>query len=484
MTPVHLGGWDHELLGGRSEGGEAADDAAGAAGTKGEREDRAVSDWREHDLRDTLQIREDGTATEQLSVALGTERLDGGTWPTVGGGIPGRGCGQNREAASNRGLNIARTRADSRGPVRSNDSDMKKPTRKRREWNARHARGLFRRKLVHKEYLKAKHRRKGSRPEAPRIDGRRPTVSIRCPKVMSLAENFDGVTRLLKQIRGQSTRQRGEMVYINFKEIDQISAGAALVVAAELDRWNHIPHHQGRKLRAVDVEEWDEDVRHRLKDMGFFDLLHVRARETDEGDPSGTKYVRFRSGRRVEGKAIEDLRTLDLEPFFGDSVPNRRRLYAAVTEAMTNVVHHAYRDKAQTVRPNWWLAASHNAQAGEVRILLYDQGEGIPRTLPRRFGERIRQILQDRVRPTDADMVRAAHELTRTASGQSHRGHGLQRDVRKYAEAVGCTSAYRVTSLRGQYTWERQPGERARESEHNYMRSLPGTLIEWRLTLQ
>ena len=444
-----------------------------------------MSDWHEHDLRDDLQIRECRAATGGLSLTFRTDILDDRTWATSEGGIPGREFGQDRKIASTRGLNIIRTRTYCQGSVWSKDTGMKKPTRKRREWNARHARGLFRRKLAHKEYLKAKRRGESSGgSEGPLIDGNRPTVSIKCPRIMSLAENFDGVTRLLKQLRRQSTRQRQERVYINFKEIDQISAGAALVVAAELDRWNHVPHHQGRKLRAVDVEEWDKDVRHRLKDMGFFNLLHVRARETDEIDSSGTKYFRFRSGRRVEGKAIEDLRTLDLEPFFGDNVPNRRRLYAAVTEAMTNVVHHAYRDRTQTIRPNWWLAASHNAQAGEVRILLYDQGEGIPKTLPRKFGERIRQILQDRILPTDADMVRAAHELTRTASGQNHRGHGLQRDVRKYAESVECTSAYRVTSLRGQYTWERQPDCQAQESEHNYMRSLPGTLIEWRLTLQ
>lgn len=445
-----------------------------------------MSDWYEDDLQDALQIRECRAATGGLNLTFRTNIRDERTWATIERGILGREFGQDHKSATTGRLNAIRTRTCGHGSVWSNDTGMKKPTRKRREWNARHARGLFRRKLAHKEYLKGKHREASSgRSQGPRIDGRRPTVSIKCPRVMSLAENFDGVTHLLEQIRRQSTRQRDERVYINFKEIDQISAGAALVVAAELDRWNHVPYHQGRKLRAVDVEEWDKDVRHRLKGMGFFDLLHVRAREADESDPSGTKYVRFRSGRQVEGKAIEDLRALDLEPFFVDNiVPNRRRLYAAVTEAMTNVVHHAYQDKTRTIRPNWWLAASHNAQAGEVRILLYDQGEGIPKTLPRKFGERVRQILQDRIRPTDADMVRAAHELTRTASGQSHRGHGLQRDVRKYAESVECTSAYRVTSLRGQYTWERRPGCRAEESEHNYVRSLPGTLIEWRLTLQ
>ena len=297
---------------------------------------------------------------------------------------------------------------------------------------------------------------------------------------MSLAENFDGVTRLLGQIRQHSNRQRNERIYINFKDIEEISPGAALVVAAELDRFNHVPHRRGQKLRAVDVDEWNEQVRARLEDMGFFDLLHVQVGDRADNDGSSTKYIRFRSGAQVEGKAIEDLRRLDLVPFFGDSVPNRRRLYAAVTEAMINVVHHAYQSDAQVICPNWWLAASHNVADSEIRILLYDQGVGIPETLPRNFAERVQQIL----RPTDADMIRVAHELTRTVSGQEHRGHGLQRDVRRYVESIDCIGGYRVTSLRGQYTWKRRPDGRIEESTRNFRRPLPGTLIEWRLTLQ
>ena len=368
----------------------------------------------------------------------------------------------------------------------SSESVMKKPTRKRRDWNERHARGLFLRKLDHKRYLKAKHRAQNrGRPEAPRIDNASYTESIDCPRTMSLAENFAGVTGLLERIRRYSNRQRNERVYINFKKIEEISPGAALVVAAELDRLNNLAHRRGRKLRVLDVEEWHDDVRDRLEDMGFFDLLHVQVRGRDDRDGSGTRYIRFRSGKLVEGKAVEDLRTLDLDPFFRDNVPNRRRLYAAVTEAMTNVVHHAYgRDASQNTRPNWWLSASHNVQEGEIRILLYDQGVGIPETLPRTFPERLREIFEPVFRPTDADMIYVAHELRRTASEQEHRGHGLQRDVRRYVESVDCVSAYRVTSLRGQYTWAKGPDGLTQESRRNYRRPLPGTLIEWRLTLQ
>ena len=81
-------------------------------------------------------------------------------------------------------------------------------------------------------------------------------------------------------------------------------------------------------------------------------------------------------------------------------------------------------------------------------------------------------------------MIQVAHELKQTGTGESHRGHGLQRDVRKYVESVECHSAYRITSLQGEYTWKKGPDGRIKESTRSLNQPLQGTLIEWRLTLQ
>ena len=374
---------------------------------------------------------------------------------------------------------------------------MKKPTRKRREWNARHASSLFRRELNHKIYLKEKNRAGNHpRPNAPRMGKKGYSKSINFPRIMALAENFCGVMSVVHQIRQYSNRQRNERAYINFKQIEEISPGAALVVAAELDRLNKLVHRRNRKLIVLDAEEWNDNVRERLEGMGFFDLLDVPMRKkTKPSDGSGTRYVRFRTGEKVDGQKIEELRTLDLEhPSHDndnndddnnddDNVPNRRRLYAAVTEAMTNVVHHAYQHNARNPTPNWWLSASQNVKKGEIRILLYDQGIGIPKTLPKKFNDYIINFFKFGD-PMDADLIYAAHKLNRSSSKKGHRGHGLERDVRQYVQSVDCVSAYRVTSLHGQYTWEKGSDGQIKESRRNYRRELPGTLIEWRLTLQ
>ena len=359
---------------------------------------------------------------------------------------------------------------------------MKRITRKYKAWNKRHARRLHLRELDHKIYLKVKNRSESQPSSQKTVVNKTRYTTIKCPPVMSLAENIEGVTKVLTKIRNHSRQQRNERTYIDFKHIREISPGAALVLAAELDRWNHLLHQRNRKLQAIDVDEWDDNVRNLLKDMGFFELLQVKTKSRVEEEISSIKFVKFRTGTRVDGKATEDLRTLDLEPFIGNSVPNKYRLYAAVAEAMTNVVHHAYTDNLEKNYPNWWLSASHDASKGEVRILLYDQGSGIPATLPNKFKKRLFGIFPKGA--SDSEMIQLAHDLTQTGTGESHRGHGLQRDVRKYVESVECHSAYRITSLQGEYTWKKEPDGKTTESTRSLNHPLRGTLIEWRLTLE
>ena len=237
-----------------------------------------------------------------------------------------------------------------------------------------------------------------------------------------------------------------------------------------------------RNLRTVDVDEWDSTVRSLLADMGFFDLLQVSNPQANlvPNDPSiRASFVKFRTGSKVDGEAIEELRRTDLAPFVG--VPNRHQLYAAVTEAMTNVVHHAY-PHSPPPRPNWWLSASYDTVNSEVVIMIYDQGEGIPETLPRKFPEHLRSLMPGSVTKDHARMIEAAHELSRSSTGQAHRGRGLERDIREYVKILSCHSRYRVVSLRGEYVLEKPATGPSKDLLKNHSRSLSGTLIEWKLT--
>ena len=300
---------------------------------------------------------------------------------------------------------------------------MKKPTWERREWNRRHARRLNKRRLDHRDYIK--HRALQGISKNSRIYPAAPAEThIECPSVLSLEDNLAGTVGLLEAIRQQS--KTGRPAYVDFRPIRKLAPTAALVLVAELYRWNRILSQKGRRLRARDVPAWDPEVRRLLRGMGFFDLLEVNDPDFDDVYRESTvreiQFVKYRTGKLADGKTINDLTEEDLEPVFG-AVPSKHHLYSAIAEAMTNVVHHAYEDNAFC--PNWWLSATHYAD-GSVSVMIYDQGMGIPASLPKRFAEYFKEAFED------AQLIEAAHDLARTASRESHRGHGLQRDVRKY----------------------------------------------------
>ena len=359
---------------------------------------------------------------------------------------------------------------------------MKKNSLSTRKWNQIHVDDLTRRK-TRKKYRSAE-QIVASRKQHPRsYKGHRYTKVISCPEDFVLASNHDEVVKIIDEIRTSAERLRNEKVYIDFRNIKTLSPGAALVLVAELDCWNSSPSGGGRgRLVPIDLKDWDENIRCQLKDMGFFDLLRVKSNEVSNLEVGATSsvYVRFRTGSRVEGQAIEDLRSVELDPYV--SVPNRHHLFAAVTEAMTNVVHHAYSDSQElSPRKHWWLSASRNVDMNEIRILIYDRGVSIPESLPRNWKEQLRQHFPSTLTDDDSKMIRAAHDLSRSASRLQFRGHGLERDIRKYVEKINCDATYRVVSRNGEYTYRTKSKKTGKENLRDFKRPLMGTLIEWRL---
>ena len=345
---------------------------------------------------------------------------------------------------------------------------MRRSTTKTKTWHRIHARKLHRRTRP-----RCAHRAARRSPLRTHVDGRRGSFDrILCPEQLSLEDDYEGVLKLIGEIRRRSSRHRNERTYIDFTPIRTVKPSGALVLAAELDRWNSLPGRS--RFGRADTNKWMPNVRKLLGQMGFFELLGLNHQPDTVSE--GPRYIKFRSGTQVDGEAVEELRTLDLQPV---SVPKAMLLFAAVTEAMTNVVHHAYGTASHGPR-KWWLSAAH--EAGQVEILIYDQGAGIPNTLPLTLGERVRDMLPGDLATHDGKMIEVAHSLSKSGTRQAHRGRGLGRDVRRYIEEHDGTGTYCIVSGRGEYTVPAGKGATGQVKSHP--RALRGTLIRWRLTLQ
>ena len=354
---------------------------------------------------------------------------------------------------------------------------MRKPTKKSREWNRIHERKLIKRKLRHRKTTKTNYDGIQRRYEVPGHPGA--LTRIICPEVLSLEDNFEKVTEILHKIREHSYWTRKKM-YIDFRPIRKVTPSAALILAAELHRANHL--NLNRKLRQIDAEKWDPNVRRLLREMGFFKLLRTSS-PTDEPEAmeSDDRYIEFRSGELVDGEVVDVLRReLDLHI----SVPEPKQLFSAITEAMTNVRQHAYQDHIpySTDPKYWWLSASFNTSRKEITVMMYDQGSGVPKTLAKHWQEELLLILPETLVNNHARLIQAAHELSRSSTRERHRGRGFERDIRGYIASLDKGKGlYRIISGRGEYTVE--SGSGGQHKRRLFKGRLEGTFIQWRIIL-
>ena len=355
---------------------------------------------------------------------------------------------------------------------------MRKLTAKRREWHRIHTHQLYKRKKRKRKKSRSTRRAPPTRDFVRSITGA--VHRIPCPENLSLEDNFEEVAKLLHDIRERSRRNRNERTYIDFKRIRTLTPSGALVLAAELDRWNHFPGNHNRRMKAVDDDEWHPNVRRLLRQMGFFELLQIPL-PTDDDTTPGERFVKFRRGHVVDGELVHKFRELELAPHI--DVPNTQLLFAAVTEAMTNVRHHAYaaHDPSPGVLKCWWLSAAYDTDKQEITVMIYDQGQGIPHTLPRKWSERLRALFPDGLLADDARLIEAAHDLSRSQTDDWYRGRGFERDIRRYIQKFSGRGTYRVISGKGEYTFASGSGNRS--TLRSFGRSLKGTFIHWRMQL-
>ncbi|MFT5067529.1 MAG: hypothetical protein ACI9TA_003158, partial [Reinekea sp.] len=101
--------------------------------------------------------------------------------------------------------------------------------------------------------------------------------------------------------------QKARNLKVNLSKINDISIPAAVVLAAELDRWRRV---DGVSLRPLKMDNWSSRMKKAMVDLGIFELLEVKANPiVDAGlDPSLT-LVKLKSDTRADGSDVKELFT-------------------------------------------------------------------------------------------------------------------------------------------------------------------------------
>jgi len=321
------------------------------------------------------------------------------------------------------------------------------------------------------------------------IDKRR-RITLSLPERMNFFTEYESTVLHISAIRKLASKRRlprraYKLGLVNFDQLKSISTSAALVLTAELSKWDDSLR---QKLRPM-VNNWDRRILQQFVDLGFFDLFHncVVERPCDEEYGSTSlNLVRYIKGRCGDSDKARVLKRQLIE-VVGDKINKWTFLHGGLTEAITNVSHHAYPDhKGYSARDkNWYLTGSFDEASKDLKIVFYDQGIGIPRSLPASaIWERALDILSKfpiAERKRDEVLLRAAVEIDRTSTGKSDRGKGLQ-DLLEFIRQRK-NGYLSILSMNGLFKFSMNDGEESIKTEH-FENPICGTLIIWNAKLQ
>lgn len=277
-------------------------------------------------------------------------------------------------------------------------------------------------------------------------------------------------------------------------QIQHISIRCAVILTAEIDRLRRV---SGVQLIYSGKPTGAEDVTAILAELGCFELCDI---EVDLGIvnqmTSRQTLIKIISGRSIEEDKFEEFEDALKAVFEGyHTIP---AIHEGMGEALVNVRQHAYPDR-QELRflcpgKRWWATACVDKLKDEVRIFVFDQGVGIPATLPlSKFwdqilgvGDSLRRMVGGKsieYSHDDGFMLRCAFEYARSSdhsqssTGEQGRGYGFL-DIMSAIDTYN-VGLLRVASGRGQVTYAAgRTIEVATFPQH-----IGGTLIEWTLPM-
>lgn len=315
-------------------------------------------------------------------------------------------------------------------------------------------------------------------------------LTIHLPEIMNFSDAYDETILYITAIRRLSETsslpyKAYRLTAVNFDNLKTISTSAALVLTAELSKWDDSIRQRLRPM----TENWDPNIFKQFLDLGFFDLFSnpptIRG-SLDRSTSSRLNIVKYIKGKCGDSKKARILKE-GITKIVGDEIDKWTFLRGGLDEAVTNVSHHAYPKNGNTLErdKNWYLTGSYNDDTKELKIVFYDQGIGIPRSLPAStIWEKALDVLakfSTAERKRDEVLLKAAVELDRTSTKQSDRGKGLQ-DMLEFIRQRG-DGYLSILSLKGLYKFSIQNGKTVVKSVH-FDKPMLGTLIIWSATLR
>ena len=149
-------------------------------------------------------------------------------------------------------------------------------------------------------------------------------------------------------------------------------------------------------------------------------------------------------------------------------------LYKSLTEAMTNVNHHAY-EKNQSIEKRWWCFSQLKDKM--LTIIFCDLGLGIPFTVKDTHKEWYKNWSEKVIIKKDGKLLKSLIEKPRSSTGKEHRGKGIKEIMEITEFEKGKISIF---SNKGAIfaDYNKDKSKAKMELQHkDYKKSINGTMI-------
>lgn len=326
-------------------------------------------------------------------------------------------------------------------------------------------------------------------------NAKRNILIIHLPEKMNFSSNYEETVQCITAIRKlvelhekfkykNIPKKSYKLGRVSFDELQKVSTSAALVLTAEMSRWDTSVRN---KLKPQ-VSKWNKKVYEHFEQLGFFDLFRHKPKQVGTKNPNLNivRYIKGQCGDSEDTKSKKKMLKTKVIEIVGNSVPKWTLLHSGISEAVTNVSHHAYPNNFSCQDKSWYLTGSFNKETKDLKIAFYDQGVGIPNTLPTsKIKEKVLGYLAELKifsfeESRDSVLLKAAVSIDRTSTAETDRGKGLQ-DLLDFTRERG-EGYLSILSYHGLYKCQINGGSETITSD-TFVRPILGTLIIWNVNL-
>lgn len=301
-------------------------------------------------------------------------------------------------------------------------------------------------------------------------------IAIIAPKTISLYDqaSFEKTVEFADKIVGTWETHR-RTVSIDFSGTEMVGASAALYLHARLSVISRMANNRDifKRIRT------NSKIAHNLDSTEFLEFSD-RPANVKNISP-GVLPITSNSGQQAKD-IVKILDDAFYEGRLDKLHATRALIHVAVSEAMLNVIQHAYPDEntpeIKKLGKRWWMIGQKFKN--QLFLALCDTGEGIPKTIAKNeMWEQLKLIATKYVgKGADCSLIKAAMELGESGSDRSGRGEGLHQQLEYVAKNPH--GVLWIFSNHGLYSYDSSNG---RDTMRDHKKSVCGTIIQWNVSL-